>query len=329
MKKIFKILAIIVAVAVLAVAGILLYIKAALPNVGPAPGFTVETNPARVKHGEYLANHITVCIDCHSKRDFAIWSGPITPGTLGQGGEAFTQDYGFPGKFYARNITPENLANWTDGEIYRTITTGVDKNGKALFNVMPYQRYAKMDPEDIKDIIAYIRTLKPVKNYTPPSEADFPVNFILNTIPKKAEPEKRPEVSNTLAYGGYLVNAAACSECHTKAEKGKVVGEPFAGGFEFTLPGGTLRSPNITPDNDNGIGKWPEELFLTKFKQYTDSSHRNLKVRPGDLQTIMPWTMYAGMDSADLKAIYTYLRTIKPVNQPVEKWTPKQAVATL
>jgi hypothetical protein len=71
--------------------------------------------PERIKHGEYLANHVTICIDCHSQRDYSIWSGPVVPGSFGQGGEAFTQDLGFPGKFYAKNLTPEHIGNWTDG----------------------------------------------------------------------------------------------------------------------------------------------------------------------------------------------------------------------
>ena len=325
MKKAFRVLAIIVIVLVLAIAGILTYVKTALPNVGPAPDLKVELTPERIKHGQYLANHVSVCIDCHSQRDFSVWSGPIIPGTFGKGGEAFTQDFGFPGKFYAKNLTPEHLGKWTDGEIFRAVTTGVNKDGKALFPIMQWPHYAKMDPEDIKDIIAYIRTLEPIKNDPPASEADFPMNFILNTMPAKAEPGKRPDKSDELAYGGYLVNAASCGECHTKAEKGKVVGEPFAGGFEFHLPNGLVRSANITPDKESGIGNLSEADFIAKFKAYTDSSYKPKKINPGEMQTVMPWMMFAGMDSSDLRAIYKYLRTVKPVGKPVNKWEPKDA----
>ena len=87
-----------------------------------------------MKRGEYLANHVNLCIDCHSKRDHSYWSAPLIPGTLGQGGEAFTQDMGFPGQFYARNISPSHLSNWTDGEIFRTITVGVDKSNEAVLS---------------------------------------------------------------------------------------------------------------------------------------------------------------------------------------------------
>jgi mono/diheme cytochrome c family protein len=329
MKKFLKILAIAGIVIIVAIAGLLVYVKTALPNVGPPPDLKVELTPERVKHGEYLANHVTVCIDCHSQRDFSVWSGPVVPGTFGQGGEGFTQDMGFPGKFYAKNLTPEHLSGWTDGEIFRAVTTGVNKDGKALFSIMPWQHYGKMDPEDIKDVIAYIRTLKPIKNEPPVSVPDFPMNFILNTLPAKQEPGKRPDKSDLLAYGGYMVNAAGCSECHTKSEKGKVVGEPFAGGFEFKLQSGLLRSANITPDKDNGIGNLSEADFLQKFKNYTDSSYVPKKINPGEMQTVMPWTMFAGMDSADLKAIYHYLRTVKPVGKPIVKWEPNADVTKM
>ena len=53
------------------------------------------------------------------------------------GGDVFDQKFGFPGKYYAKNITPEGISRYTDGELFRVITTGVTKEGKALFPVMP------------------------------------------------------------------------------------------------------------------------------------------------------------------------------------------------
>ena len=73
---------------------------------------------------------------------------------------------------------------------------------------MPYENYGRMDPEDIKAIIAYVRTLAPIANTTPAHDPDFPVNILINTMPQKAEPQKRPEPSDTKAYGAYMVNAA-------------------------------------------------------------------------------------------------------------------------
>ncbi len=62
--------------------------------------------------------------------------------------------------------------------------------------MMPYLSYGQMDEEDIKSIIAYIRTLKPVKNDVPGSVSDFPMNFIINLIPKKAQFTTKPEKSD-------------------------------------------------------------------------------------------------------------------------------------
>lgn len=324
MRKFLKVLGILIILIIVGVAGLLIYVKAALPNVGAAPDLKVESTPEQIKRGEYLANHVNLCVDCHSQRDYSLWSAPLVAGTFGKGGEAFTQDQGFPGKFYARNISPTHLANWTDGEIYRTITTGVDKNNEALFSIMPWDNYGKMDPEDIKAVIAYIRTLPPQTNEPPKSVPDFPMNFILNTLPHKATPGKRPPASDQVAYGAYVINAAACGVCHTKQEKGKIVGELFAGGFEFKFPdGSTAISANITPDKETGIGSWSEAAFINKFKQYADSNYHAAKLAPGAPQTVMPWMMYSGMDSTDLKAIYAYLKTVKPVNNKVSHWKQK------
>jgi mono/diheme cytochrome c family protein len=236
----------------------------------------------------------------------------------------FDQKYGFPGSFHARNITPAGLSNWTDGEILRAIGSGVDKNGKALFPVMPHPNYGKLDREDLYSIIAYIRTLKPIENKVPPSVPDFPMNFILNTIPQKATYSVRPDTTNVLAYGQYIFTAAACNECHTKKEKGApVVGMELAGGFEFAIKtGGIVRSANITPDLETGIGKLTAAEFVQKFKHYRDSSYQNPTIKNNTINSVMPWMMYRNMTETDIKAIYAYIRTFKPIKNEVVKYTP-------
>lgn len=314
MKKIVLAVILVFILAVVIGAG---YLKLVLPNVGKAPELVIDSTPARIKHGEYLANHVTACMDCHSSRNWSLYSGPISPGTLGKGGEYFGPEMGFPGKFYSRNITPANLGNWTDGEIFRAITTGVDKDGKTLFPVMPYLYYGKMDKEDIYDIIAYIRSIPSVENKTPVSKVDFPMNFVLNTIPMKASFVEKPAESDSLKYGAYLTNAAACMECHTQVDKGQIIPNlAYSGGREFVMPGGTVRSANITPDLETGIGEWTGENFIRRFKLYSDEA-RLAKVSASQFNTIMPWAMYAGMDSTDLKAIYVYLKSLKPIKNEV------------
>ena len=324
MKKVFKFLGLFLLLVVLAIVGGILYVKMALPNVGDAPNLTVEITPARVQRGEYLANHVMLCMDCHGQRDYSLFAAPPKPGTEGSGGEIFDQKLGFPGKFVAGNITPAGVSNWTDGELFRAITCGVSKDGHALFPVMPYLNYGKMEEEDIYAVIAYLRTLNPIENTLPAREVDFPVSILINTMPKKGIPEKKPASSDQVAYGKYLLNAAGCAECHTRMEKGTPVGKYLAGGFEFPMPDGNLlRSANITPHPTSGIGSWTEETFLKKFKQYETDTKAKLIVAPGDMQTIMPWYMYAKMDSADLKAIYAYLKTVEPIAENVTVFESK------
>ena len=328
MKKAFRILGIIVLIVVVGISGVVGYVKIVLPDVGDAPDLNVELTKERIEHGRYLANSVTVCMDCHSTRDWSKYSGPLLPGTIGKGGERFDQSMGFPGVYYSKNITPYGIQRYTDGELYRIITTGVTKEGRAMFPVMPYPYYGRMDSEDIYSIIAYLRTLEPVENTVPDSEPDFPLNILINTIPQKNTPTPRPSKTDEAAYGGYIVNAAACKECHTRiTPQGQIIPElAFSGGREFVFPGGSVvRSANITPHDETGIGKWTKENFIQRFKVHTDSSYVVPVVNPGEFNTIMPWTMYATMSEEDLGAIYTYLRSIAPMENSVVKFTPAPA----
>ncbi len=319
-----KILITILLLVLFVIIGVGAYMKFALPNVGPAADLKVDITPERIKNGEYLANHVTLCMDCHSTRDWSRYSGPPKEGTNGAGGEVFDKKMGFPGTFYSFNITPSNLNSWSDGEIFRTITTGVDKMGQALFPVMPYIYYGKMDKEDIYDIIAYVRSLHPLETVTPARSVDFPMNFIMNTIPQKASLVQKPAKSDTLQYGTYLTNAAGCIECHTQVKRGQIIEElAFSGGREFQMPSGLAVSANITPDRETGIGEWSAEQFVARFKAYSDP--KNLTVLASDApNTPMPWSMFAGMDSSDLRSIFTYLKTLKPIKNEVVHFPAKK-----
>src|SRR5690606_14045989 len=125
------------------------YLKLALPNIGEAPDLKIDYTAERIERGQYLANSLMLCIDCHSTRDWSLYSGPPKAGTFGMGGDYFGREFGFPGAFYAKNITPSGISNWTDGELYRVITSGVNKKGEAIFPIMPYHHYGRMEKEDI------------------------------------------------------------------------------------------------------------------------------------------------------------------------------------
>ena len=278
-----------------------------------------------LERGDYLVNHVAGCIDCHSKRDLAKYSGPVIPGTEGGGGFAFDQKLAMiPGVVYGRNITPDpetGIGTWTDDEILRAMTQGISRNGDTLFPLMPYPNYNHMAKEDLLSIIAYIRTLKPIKNKVPQRQLMVPISMMYPAPALQAsiDGNMRPPATDKAAYGGYLATFADCATCHSPmTEHGPDMSRPFAGGYPFD--GGTYKvnSANITPDSATGIGTWTEERFLTKFTPYREEKNYNFTC--GKENTIMPLSVLAGMTDDDLKAIYAYLRTVKPISNKVEKW---------
>ncbi len=324
MKKLGKALLFIAAMLIVLVGLAAGYVYFYLPNVGKATDLKVERTPERIERGKYLATSVAVCIDCHSTRDWSQFAGPLVTGTEGKGGEYFGKEMGFPGTFYSRNITPYGLKNWTDGEIFRAVTSGVTKEGKALFPLMPYSHYGKVDKEDVYSIIAYIRSLPEIKNETPVSKADFPVNLLMNLAPAKPAFITKPAPTDSVRYGEYLVTMASCVICHSKEDKGELIkGTEFGGGREFALPGGTVRSSNITT-HSTGLATMTREQFIQRFKMYQDSSYRSPKLQPTDFNTPMPWLMYSKMTETDLASIYQYLQTVKQQNNQVQKFSPRK-----
>jgi len=299
------------------------YMKLALPKSDPPPHLKVDRTPSRIANGRYLANHVTLCMDCHSKRDWALFTGPMAATGIGAGGEQFNKQMGFPGTFYAPNITPAALNSWSDGEIFRAVTAGISKDGRALFPIMASHRFGKMDKDDIYDIIAYIRTLAPVDKHIPLSKPDFPVNFIINTMPQKPAFVKKPSQADTLLYGAYLVNAAGCVECHSQSNKGSVIkGTEFGGGMEFQQPAGIVRAPNITFDPKTGINSWTRDQFVHRFKAYAAADYRPAQISQKQMNTPMPWIMYGGMKDQDIEAIYAFLKNVPPIQNRVVRFSP-------
>lgn len=323
-KNAIKILLLLIAVFI--VSGYI-YFNSRYPEVEEAPYVQIVSSPERIERGKYLFNNVAGCVDCHSERDFTKLSGPVIPGTEGKGGMKFSDEImdGMPGTFYACNITPYALGSWTDGEILRAITQGVSKEGRVLFPLMPYTAIGKMDKEDVYSIIAYMRTLPAIKNDVPESKASFPMNLIMKTIPGRNEFSKRPERSNTMEYGKYLVDAAGCVDCHTPSKRGELIQEMlFAGGSEYKLPGNLIIRPaNITPDNETGIGLWTKEQFVNVFKTKSSPEVYNTTLKSREPQTVMAWSLFGKMQKEDLEAIYEYLRTVPPVKNQVTKFEIK------
>jgi len=324
MKTIKRILLGLLILVVLFIIVMIGYFKLVLPKAGEAPDIQIELTQERIERGEYLANNVAACMDCHSVRDYSKFAGPLKPETFGTGGEVFDQTIGLPGSYISKNLTPANLGDWTDGEIFRAITAGVNKDGEALFPIMPYPNYAKLDKEDIYSIIAYLRNLEPKESDIPESKSDFPMSFIINTIPKEPALTTRPSKTDKIKYGEYLTTMASCIDCHTTAEKGKYNMDMFmAGGMETKFPtGGTLMSANISPHKETGIGSWTENQFIQRFKSYEDSVYTPPAVNPNTFTTIMPWLMYSGMTDEDLSAIFAYLQSIPAIENNLVRFTP-------
>lgn len=281
----------------------------------------------KVEKGRYLAYHVSGCIDCHSQRDYKKFSGLIVPGSEGKGGEVFNEIYAIPGVVFAKNITPDTvngIGKWTDEEIARAITRGINRNGDTLFPIMPYPHYNQMSKDDIYSIIAFLRTLKPNDNKVTERKLFVPLSSVYPPLPSSLlEYNIKPDVSDMVKYGAYVVNSAACMDCHTPMDKGKYqMDKLFSGGFVFNMGSFKVTSANITPDTATGIGKWTEDMFLDKFKHYRDPSLYTSD--PGKTNSIMPWSLFAKMDDFDIKAIYRYLRTVPAVNHHVDKYPPEK-----
>ena len=309
--------------AILVVAG-LGYLRYGLPSVRPAADIAIERTPERIERGRYLVEHVMGCMSCHSPaRHGDRYSLPPIAETKGAGGLLLGPQNRFPGSLNSKNITPHNLGTWTDGEIVRALTVGVTREGEPIFPIMPYKGYGTLDREDIYAAVAYLRTLAPVANAVPDSEIDFPINLIIRTEPKDMTFGKRPDPSDTVAFGRYMATAAGCADCHTKLVDGRVVGEPFAGGMEsYFPPTGLFRTANITPDKETGIGNWTREAFIDRFKSMDLETVMDMKVEPGEANTIMPWWEFSGMKRADLGAIYDYLMTLEPIRSEVIMFEP-------
>lgn len=316
MSKLFKWVGIFVSIPGSLLGAGLGFIYAGLPSAPPASDRKVEATPESVERGRYLANHVTGCIDCHSTRDFSRYSGPVVPGTEGKGGQRFGRDFGLPGTVHAPNLTPKGLGDQSDGEIQRAMTTGVAKDGRALFPLMPWQDFSHLCQSDADAIVAYLRTLSPKNGSVPPPDLDFPVNLLIRTLPKAAEPWSCPDSKrDPVAAGKYLVQLGGCSHCHTQRQENNEPrpGMYLAGGARLPLPsGGAVHAANITPDTETGIGRWSRQDFIARFAAYRDPKAAP-RVERGQPNTFMPWTLYAGMSDDDLGAIYDYLRTVPPV----------------
>ncbi len=281
----------------------------------PVEELTVEITPERVARGRYLANGPAHCSHCHV---------PFEKLELVESGEEVALTGGFdleipPGTFHAPNITPDpetGIGNRSDGELYRMLRYNINHKGKACVDFMPFVNMAE---EDIYAIIAYLRQNEPVKHQRPEVELSFlgKAVYAMGAIGPGQPDEpvlKSVKPAPSREYGRYLAYAVAnCRGCHTNRDMktGEYIGEAYAGGLQFgpdsQTRGYTYYSPNLTPDPETGIlSDWSEDTFVARMR-----SGRLHQTSP------MPWGAFKQMTDDDLRAIYRFLKSLKPVKNEI------------
>ena len=322
MKTFLKIVGGLLLLVIVLIACAITWLAVRKPASRPASTEKIEATPERLARGKYLVDHVTPCLECHS--DHVVKFGiPVKPGTEGQGGYIFDKNIGFPGVVAAQNITADDefgLGKWTDGEVIRAVREGVDRNGDALFPMMPYEQFRDMSDDDVKAAVVYLRTLKPIHKGVPAKHIDFPVNLLIKFAPKPVDGVvKSPDSHDSVAYGKYLTTIGGCFECHTPHDdKNALIAEkPFAGGWEMKGPWGRVFTANLTPAAGTYMSHATREEFIGRFKAFASMDANTAPDAPAGRNTVMPWLAFAGMTDQDLGAIYDYLKTVKPIENKV------------
>jgi mono/diheme cytochrome c family protein len=278
-------------------------------------GRKFEATPQRLARGKYLVDGVMGCFGCHTDQD---WSKPGAPPVAGKEGSGHVWSDQDRPWLVAPNITPDKetgARNWSDDTLARAIREGIGHDGRALFPVMPYQDYNQLSDEDLASVIVYLRTVPAVRNQLPTTKVPFPINFFNQNVPQPVTAAvPPPDQSSAVARGAYLVRMGACADCHTPQEKGQPFpGMDFAGGLLLHEPKGDVVSANITPAA-SGIGYYNDTSFVQVM--------RTGKVGARPLHASMPWIFYGKMTDDDLKSMFAFLQTLKPVKHQLDNTEP-------
>jgi len=253
------------------------YAKLNRKHDNPVPRVSVDVTPERIAQGERFGRLCAAA--CHADDE----SPPIE-------GSDFLEDAPPIGTFYAPNLTPTHLGEWTDGEIIRAIREGVHRSGRSLL-VMPSSVFRHLSDDDVQAIVAYLRAQPPVEPDTPTNRLNV-LGAIMAALggpfevqPPLTEPVVAPAPGPTAAHGGYLASVV-CSLCHGAD----------LGGIEAFL------APPLA-----GVGRtWTEEQFINFIRTGERPSGPPVD---GEL---MPWEDLSGFfqDDDDLRAIFAHLGTL-------------------
>jgi mono/diheme cytochrome c family protein len=252
-----------------------------------------------VKRGDYLVNGILTCGNCHSPKGP---TGDIKEKAF-SGGLSWDEP---PFKVTAPNITQDKetgIGDYTDAELKQVLRKGIKRNGVPVAMVMPSGFYEVMIDRDLVAVIAYLRTIKPIKNTVPDPVYKMPQGHPIPPSGDKTFTEAM--LSEKVNKGFYLVTIAHCMECHTPmGPHGREFATKLgAGGFELPGPWGVSVSRNITSNKEKGIGAWTDDEIKRAITQ--GISRDGSKLKPP-----MGYHYYATVAADDLDAMVTYLRTV-------------------
>lgn len=269
-----------------------------------------SADPKMVARGDYLVNNVMGCPACHTPM------GPQGPDMSKKfaGGLEVPEVFG---TWRSLNITQDKktgIGGWTDEQIATLIREGKRPNGDQVFPIMPYPFYNHLSDTDVKSIVAYLRTIKPIENAVEGNK-DLKLPKVPVPKPEGKEPGKEPA-----AQGAYYATIMHCAQCHTPMDEktgAPIEAKAFAGGQKFTLPfmgTGDLYSANITPDKKTGIGDWTDDQILTAIKEQKKKDGKPIN---GPMTILgMGWR---GMHEDDLKNVVAFLHSLKPIENKVPK----------
>jgi len=252
-----------------------------------------------VKRGDYLVNGILTCGNCHTPKGP---TGEIMDKAF-SGGLSWDEP---PFKVTASNITQDNetgIGNYTDAELKQVLRKGIKRNGVPVAMIMPSGFYEIMTDRDLDAVIAYLRTIKPIKNTVPDPIYKTAQG---HPIPPGGEkPFTEGMLSDKVKKGFYLATIAHCMECHTPmGPRGRDFASKLGtGGFEFPGRWGVSVSRNITSSKEKGIGGWTDEEIKRAITQGVSRDGSKLKPPMG-------YHYYSTVSTDDLDAIVAYLRTV-------------------
>ena len=278
------------------------------------PAFAHAQTNTRVAEGQYIFALAGGCA-CHT----------VPKETPHAGGRAFPIPFG---TVYSTNITQDKetgLGAWSDQQIHDAMVKGIRRDGSWILPVMPYEKYSGMAQEDLKALIAYLRTLKPVKKPTPqlktwaPFARNLGVPIFLKIFGRFSNPPAQAPKSG-VERGRYLVDhVSLCGDCHTPRNSIGVPKQSFylAGASQKIGPLGEAVA-NITPDKETGIGEWKREDIAELLISGTKPDLDNVQ---GLMYEVIQGTThgYKDMKKEDALAIADYLKSIPAIKNKIDK----------